>query len=439
MATEETSTLESSQQTEAETQQRLALGVQWVFPETHGKRVTWLTGTAQVVGRDASCETTLSGEEVSRRHVELRRTGPMGVVRDLGSKNGVFVNAAPVSSAAFSEGDVLRVGDWVGIGIKATMDESLEIGELGSGLLGGIALRRVVAQARSAAGGSLPVVLVGETGTGKERLAQALHAWSGRTGPLLCVNCATYSEALAAAELFGHRKGAFTGAEGSGLGHIRAADGGTLFLDEVAELPASIQAQLLRVIEQGEVLPVGETKVARVNVRFVSAAQVPLECLVADKMFRADLRARLEGVRLTLPPLRLRRSDIPFLSERFLAQHAGGSPPSLDARLVEALCVRAWPLNVRELDLLMRRFLTLFPDEKTLKLTKVAAALDAPPLGPAKEEVKARRRRPADEAQRSALDAALERKNGNLTQAAAEIGITRAKAYRLLGTKKTAN
>jgi len=435
MASDETSTAESSELTDGAEDQRLMVGVQWVFPDTRGRRVTWLTGKAQVVGRDSTCETVLTGDQISRRHAELRRTGPVCVVRDLDSKNGVFVNAEQVTSAAFVPGDVVRVGDWVGVAVEATLSERLEIDELGPGLLGGVALRRVLAQARSAAGSLLPVTLVGETGTGKERVAHALHEWSGRAGPLLAVNCASYSETLAAAQLFGHRKGAFTGADTSSPGHVRAADGGTLFLDEIAELPLSVQAQLLRVIEQGEVLPVGETKVEHVDVRFVCATQAPLESLVAEARFRADLRARLEGVRLTLPPLRERRADIPFLSERMLGQYSGGSPPRLDARLIEALCMRAWPLNVRELDLLMRRFLALFPEEKELKLAKVSGALDAPAGVPTTGDAKGRRRRPADEAQLQQLDAALERSNGNLTKAAAEVGITRAKAYRLLNAK----
>jgi DNA-binding NtrC family response regulator len=437
MATDQTSTAESGHLTGEQAEQRLSVGVQWVFPQTDGRLVTWLTGTPRVVGRDSSCETTLTGDEISRRHAELRRTGPVCVVRDLDSKNGVFVNGQQVTSGAFSAGDVLRVGEWVGVAVMAAPEERLEIGELGPGLLGGVALRRVIAQAKSAAVSMLPMTLVGETGTGKERVAHALHDWSGRTGPLLAVNCASYTEALAAAQLFGHRKGAFTGAESSSLGHVRAADGGTLFLDEIAELPQCVQAQLLRVIEQGEVLPVGETKLVRVNVRFLCATQIPLANLVAESRFRADLRARLEGVRLELPPLRDRRTDIPFLAERFLRQYAGDSAPALDARLMEALCMRSWRLNVRELDLLMRRLLALFPDDKALKLTKVLPLLDAPLPAQSSETPKARRKRPVDDSQRALLDAALERCNGNLTKAAAEVGITRAKAYRLLNAKKS--
>ncbi len=435
MASDETSTVDTSHLSDEQTAARLALGVQWVFPETQGKRVTWLTGAPHVVGRDSSCDTVLLGEEISRRHAELRRTGPVCVVRDLDSKNGVFLNGEEVSSAAFSAGDVLRVGDWLGVAVLAAPEESLTIGEIGPGLIGGVVLDRVLAQARAAAASLLPVTLVGETGTGKERFAQAIHAWSGRAGPLLPVNCATYNEALAAAQLFGHRKGAFTGAETSSLGHVRAADGGTLFLDEIPELPQSVQAQLLRVIEQGEVLPVGETKVVQVDVRFVCASQVALATLVTEKRFRADLRARLEGVRLELPPLRERRTDIPHLVETFLRQHSRGTPPKIDARLAEALCLRSWTLNVRELDLLVRRLLALFAGEQTLKLAKVASALEDAVVTPGAAEPKPRRDRPLDDAQRAELDAALERCNGNLTKAAAEVGITRAKAYRLLSSK----
>ncbi len=435
MVSDESSTVESSHLTDEDCPERLGFGVQWVFPETHGKRVTWLSGARHVVGRDAGCDVVLTGDEISRRHAELRRTGPLCVVRDLESKNGVFLNGEQVSSAAFSQGDVLRIGDWVGIAIRGAPEDVVEVGELGPGLFGGAALRRVVAQARAAADSMLPIMLVGETGTGKERFAHAVHEWSRRPGPMLPVNCASYTEALAAALLFGHRKGAFTGADASSLGHVRAADTGTLFLDEIAELPQSVQAQLLRVIEQGEVMPVGDTKVACVDVRFVSASQVPLATLVAEKRFRADLRARLEGVLLELPPLRQRRTDIPYLAEAFLRQHARDAPPTLDARLAEALCLRPWTLNVRELDLMMRRLLTLFADERILKLAKVAGALQENVATPVSSDQRPRRRRPADDAQRAELDVALERCNGNLTKAATQVGITRAKAYRLLSAK----
>jgi DNA-binding NtrC family response regulator len=434
MASSETSTIESSQRASGSESEQREIGVQWVFPDTSGKRVTWLRGAPQVVGRDAACDTVLLGDEVSRRHAELRRTGPVCVVRDLESKNGLFHNGKQVASAAFSPGDVLRVGEWIGVVIEAAADEITTVGEIASGLVGGVALRRLAAHARAAAKSQLAITLIGETGTGKERLAHAIHAWSERSGALLAVNCAGYTEALAAAELFGHRKGAFTGADNHNLGHVRAADGGTLFLDEIAELPATVQAQLLRVIEQGEVLPVGEAKALRVDVRFLCAAQVPLQTLVAEKRFRADLRARLEGVMLELPPLRARRSDIPFLCETFLRQHAGDDAPQLDHRVVELLCLRDWPLNVRELNLLMRRLLALLPGESTLKLTKVAALLEteASVDEGAAAPGKPKRKRPIDELQRGELQAALERCNGNLTKAATEVGITRAKAYRLL-------
>jgi transcriptional regulator with GAF, ATPase, and Fis domain len=432
MASSETSTIESSKRSSGLESEQREIGVQWVFPDTTGKRVTWLRGTPQVVGRDAGCDTVLLGDEVSRRHVELRRTGPVCVVRDLDSKNGLFHNGKQVSSAAFSPGDVLRVGEWIGVVIEAVPDEVTTVGEIASGLFGGVALRRLAAHARAAAKSPLTITLTGETGTGKERLAQAIHAWSERPGSLLAVNCAGYTEALAAAELFGHRKGAFTGADNHNLGHVRAADGGTLFLDEVAELPAAVQAQLLRVIEQGEVLPVGEAKALRVDVRFLCAAQVPLQTLVAEKRFRADLRARLEGVTLELPPLRSRRSDIPFLCETFLQQHAGARAPQLDHRVVELLCLRDWPLNVRELNLLVRRLLALFPGESTLKLTKVSALLETEAGNDEGTPGKTKRKRPVDDLQRGELEAALERCNGNLTKAATEVGITRAKAYRLL-------
>src|SRR5262249_36399573 len=158
------------------------------------------------------------------------------------------------------------------------------------------------------------------------RFARALHAASGRQGPFLAINAASYSKSIAAAELFGYRKGAFTGAESSSPGHIRAAEGGTLFLDEVLELPEDVQAMLLRVIENLEVLPLGDAPPRPVNVRFVSAAQTPLSSAVQEGRFRADLRARLEGGLIQLPLLGQCREIVPELFCLLFERHAAAPP-----------------------------------------------------------------------------------------------------------------
>jgi transcriptional regulator with PAS, ATPase and Fis domain len=181
------------------------------------------------------------------------------------------------------------------------------------------------------------------------------------------VNCATLVPALAEAELFGYRKGAFTGADRASPGYFRAAQGGTLLLDEIADLPESVQAKLLRALEQHEISPLGESSPVPVDVRVLAATQIPLAQLVAERRFRADLCARLDGLTIRLPPLRDRKQEIPFLFQHLLRLHSGGRPPEVDPRLVEQLCLYDWPFNVRELDLLVRRLLLLHGHERELR------------------------------------------------------------------------
>jgi transcriptional regulator with PAS, ATPase and Fis domain len=298
-----------------------------------------------------------------------------------------------------------------------------------------------VAPAR-AAGADLSIVLQGETGTGKEGLAGAIHAWRGRGGPFVAVNCAALPGHLAEAELFGYRKGAFTGADRSSPGFFRAARGGTLFLDEVLELPADVQPKLLRALQQREVQGLGETTPVAVDVAIVAAAQEPLAAAVRAKRFRADLQARLDGLTIVLPPLRERRDDIVPLFREFLREHAGGRPPALDPKLVETLMLYDWPLNVRELVALARKLLLTHGHEPVLKRSHLPEAFVQSLAGSAKPtpaEVPrerapggAARRRTDDEAEFSALVAALREHGNRVAKAAAAIGVSRARAYRLL-------
>lgn len=419
------------------------LSIRWVHPSVEGP-VTLLDTGRLLLGRGDKCRTRLEGEAVSRYHAEvlLDATGPR--IRDLDSTNGVHVNGARVQESPLQEGDVIRLGVCVGIVVsrEPSAAESSAFGEPFPGLLSGPVLRQVLDAARAAALTDLPVIIEGETGTGKERVARAVHGWSGREGAFVAINCAALPESLAEAELFGYRKGAFTGADRASQGHFRAAQGGTLLLDEVVELPLSLQAKVLRAIELREVVPLGESRPVPVDVRLVSAAQVPLGQEVEQKRFRADLLARLDGVTIRLPALRQRLQEVPFLFARLASRHA--ALPGLDPRLVELLCRHDWPFNVRELDLLARRMMALHGAEPVLRPEHLperfltSAGVQPPhgreqPVPTATQKKREGRSTPADDARDfDALTAALRECDGNVTRAAAIVGISRPRAYRLM-------
>jgi transcriptional regulator with PAS, ATPase and Fis domain len=407
--------------------------VRWVFPST---LLSAVVGRPHIVGRDGCCDTVLAGIEISRRHAELRADGPFLAVRDLGSRNGVFVNGARIVEAPLVPGDVVRCGEW--IGIAGAGEIAGEFREIAPGWFGGPALAGPAELARRA-GAELPIIVQGETGTGKEGMARAIHQWSGRRGAFIAVNCAALPGHLAESELFGYRKGAFTGADRNSPGLFRAAQGGTIFLDEILEMPLGTQPKLLRVLEQREVLAIGETKPAAVDVRIVAATQEPIANAVAGGRFRADLHARLDGLTVVLPALRQRREDVVPLFQQFLRQHVNGPSPCLDPKLVEALCTHAWPLNVRELLLLVRRLVAVHASERLLKrsyLPEVMLAQNVALIGPVASEPAVRpktaRRSTSDEGDFGALLAALQNNQGSVAKAAAAIGISRYRAYRLL-------
>ena len=274
--------------------------------------------------------------------------------------------------------------------------------------------------ARVAADGEIPVLVHGETGTGKELVAQAIHRASPRAaGPYLAENCGSLPEGTVASELFGHRKGAFTGAHHDRRGLFALAHGGTLFLDEVAELPLRVQTFLLRVLQDGRFRPVGSEQSQSADVRLVAATHRDLEAMVAEGTFREDLYYRLRGAVLTLPPLRERASDIPLLVEHFLAERA--SPLRVSPQAMERLMAAPWPGNVRQLRAEVVRW-TVFCDEAvTPEDLEVGAPhpVSSTPRGPV---------RLADavaEVERACIEAALLRSGGNVSRAARELGIDR--------------
>ena len=396
-----------------------------------------LTGSPLTLGRSATVDIILDSSGVSRKHAELLRQGPVVAVRDLASRNGTFLNGRRVEHGALSDGDVLRLGDVVGVVDRVDPDRADERPTELGGTLFGPGLAEQLQQLRRIAHSELPVVIVGETGVGKERVARALHELSGRGGPFYAVNCAALPMAVAEAELFGHRKGAFTGAEVSGLGHLRAAEGGTLLLDELPELPLTLQAKLLRVLQEKEVTPLGETRPIPLDVRIACACQRTVDELVRAGRLRQDLGARLSGVMLEVPPLRDRRSDVGYLFAYFLRRLSGGRPPAVEPKLIERLLLYGWPNNVRELFLLTQRLLVLHGGEPLLEQEMLPECFgrsddQAGLVSRGAPEPSAANR---EEHDRRALVAALDACAGNMSRAAAQAGISRQRAYRLMAAR----
>lgn len=296
-------------------------------------------------------------------------------------------------------------------------------------------------QARRAARTTSPVLLLGETGTGKELLAHAIHAASPRAGgPFVAVNLAAIPETLLEAEFFGVAPGAYTGAERKGrAGKFELADGGTLFLDEIGDMSQALQAKLLRVLQEHEVEPVVSNRLLRVDVRVIAATSRDLQREVDEGRFRADLFYRINVFTLRVPSLRERYADLPLLAESLIdasARQLGESPRSISATALDRLGRYAWPGNVRELANVLERALRM-SDSDTLSVSDVERAL--PPGGTKGDGVEQGLPRTLDqikrEAERQAILAALAACQGNKAQAARRLGISRASLYEKLAAQ----
>jgi DNA-binding NtrC family response regulator len=291
---------------------------------------------------------------MSREHARLRRTPSGWLVEDQDSRNGSRVNGQPLERQALADGDVLALGSTLFVFRSSMAEAARTIPEPAPAALDTLlpSLQARFAQLAQVAPTALEVVIHGESGTGKELAARALHALSGRRGQFVAVNCGSLSPALVESELFGHRKGAFTGALDDRPGLLRSADRGTLLLDEIGDLPLPAQAALLRVLQEREVLPVGAERPLPIDVRVVSATHHDLKSLAAQGRFRADLLARLSGFTLTLLPLRERREDLGLLIAHLLKRLAPrrAAQCRFEAEAALALFLHGWPLNIRELE-----------------------------------------------------------------------------------------
>jgi two-component system, NtrC family, response regulator AtoC len=279
-------------------------------------------------------------------------------------------------------------------------------------------MEQVLTLAERVAAGGINVLILGETGAGKEVLARFIHARSPRARkPFVCVDCAALSPSLLESELFGHERGAFTGAAAAKPGLLETAPGGTVFLDEVGEMPLPLQAKLLRAIENRTITRVGGLKPHTIDVRFVAATNRDLESGVADETFRRDLYYRLNGMTLTVPPLRERLDDIPLLARAFVNELSGsGRAPDLSDGALQLLCGYGWPGNVRELRNVIERALLLCDGPELTEAHLPEAAMRRRLVAPAAAQ-------PGSERER--ILAALAACGGNQSRAARELGLSR--------------
>jgi DNA-binding NtrC family response regulator len=326
-----------------------------------GQRFTLDAGVKRV-GSAAGCDIRLTDPTVSRMHCELQLQARAVRVSDEGSTNGTTIDGVRVFSAEMRPGSVLRVG---GSELRLERrDDPVVVplsreGHFGELLGKSVAMRRIYAILERAAKTDVTVLVQGETGTGKDVVARAVHQASPRSnGPFVAIDCGSIAENLIESELFGHVRGAFSGAAADRRGLFEEADGGTLFLDEVGELPVALQPKLLRVLETREVRRVGSNVSRKVNVRVVAATNRALARAVNDGTFREDLFYRLAVVEVHLPPLRARRQDIPVLAQHF-HDRLTGSDDKLPDALIRSLVDRGWPGNVRELRNFVERIVSL--------------------------------------------------------------------------------
>ena len=370
------------------------------------------------IGRAPECDIVLPHDALSRRHARLR-LAPTLTIEDLGSRNGTRIRGVllePKAPAPLVVGEAFQIGRFHFLVARMRSEPSFASIRDATLRVVDPTPSAVPAFVRDLATSPLSILLSGETGVGKEVLAQTIHELSQRTGALVRVNCAAIAPSLVESELFGHEKSAFTGASQTRVGLIEAAQGGTVFLDEVGELPEPLQAKLLRVIETREITRLGAVIPIALDVRFVAATNRDLATEVAERRFRSDLFYRLDGATLFIPPLREHRDRIGPLARKFLTTNA--RTEILDAAVLARLEAHDWPGNVRELKAVIERAMVLAGDQ---------------PLRPRHLAIRQVQTKPAPVA--ASNDESLERQRivdaldacaGNQTRAAKLLGISRA-------------
>ena len=428
-----------------------------------------IDGTDTVVGRDPAIGLSIPDRLMSRRHCTVQLEAGRFILRDLNSSNGTSVNGIPIRERVLEHGDRIRAGDSILMFLDPEQERTAEPGPVDdrttrvpvapvlrepaapspADLVAEVLAGRVTLQAHDMVGDSEPmrrvytriekvapsdctVLINGETGTGKELAARAIHQNSRRARrPFVAINCAALTESLLESELFGHEKGAFTGAIVQKKGKLEVADGGTVFLDEIGELAPSLQSKLLRALQHHEFERVGGTRTIKVDVRVIAATNRDLAAAAADGTFRQDLWYRLNVVSLTMPPLRERRGDIPVLAAHFVAKYGRGRTVTLSPEAVTLLASHDWPGNVRELENAIERAVVLGASDRI-----VADDLPEPLIenaaGAASGGETTMYHQGVAEVKRRLILGALDRSGGNYTAAARLLGLNPTYLHRLL-------
>ncbi len=394
-----------------------------------------------VLGADAGSDVHVDDPAVSRRHASVAPVSGGFEINDLSSRNGTWVDGVAITRAVVPVGTTFRIGSTIVQVLPS--EESISVppsaaNVFGAMLGGSLAMRSVFGILERASMAQAPALLLGESGTGKELAARALHEQGARKGgPFVVFDCGAASDTLVESELFGHKRGAFTGAIADKPGAFALAHGGTLFLDEIGDLPLNLQPKLLRMLERGEVTPLGARKSETYDVRFVAATHRDLWDEVARGTFRGDLYYRLAVVEVHLPPLRARTEDVPFLVQQFLkangAAHNDVAGPALD-RLMRY----QWPGNVRELRNVIARAVALaapkaaFADMPIVLRPSAASAPKGGPLATADVSYHDAKAALIARFEREYLTDLLRRSGENLSLAARTAGLERKYLYRVL-------
>jgi len=391
-----------------------------------------------LVGKAPTSQLQLTDSSVSWEHLEIRVHQHGIELRDLGSTNGSFFEGAKFHTITVGAGAIVKIGQTE---LKLAPQDA-QLGILPStsssfyGLLGrSLRMRQVYALLERASVSDVPILIEGETGTGKELAAEAIHQASTRAkGPFVVCDLAGVSRTLIESELYGHVRGAFTGADRDRAGAFEQAANGSIFIDELGELELDAQPRLLRAIERRQVKPVGASVYKDVDVRVITATNRDLAAEVKAGRFREDLYHRLAVVRVQLPPLRERKEDIPVLTEAFLGQRAG-LPPETLALLMEY----DWPGNVRELRNVIERALSLAPQSETAMLEPHLLGLAPAPVQqgagrtlPTGTSYKEAKERLLHEWERTFIMDLLRRADGNVSKAARTGGLDRVYLHRLM-------